>query len=211
MPQIKSFLLSFRNYHSDKMEISNDGLEARKIDPERFLAWGVVCSERPVRGHVEFELGIVSYGWFGNLKLGVTLRKSQTSLWEVAPSHYTVGAANHCVWGGSYVYDYITTMKEMPYSRDLNYLRKGDRAGLLITSDGELHFLVNGEPQGRATYGIYRPGYDVYITVDHWDNCKATRITRASKPILLHRESCQNFIMCGKRCLTTILRLAIVK
>ena len=148
---------------------------------------GVVYSERPVRGHVEFEVEIISYGttWAGSLNLGVMLHKSQTSLLEVAPPRYIPGAANHCVWGVNEVCDKITTMKVMPYSRDLDELREGDRAGLLITSDGELHFLVNGEPQGRATYGIYRPGYDVYITVDHYGNCKATRITRASKPVLL--------------------------
>ena len=181
------FLLSFRNYHSDELKISNDGLEARINPAERFHV-GVVYSERPVRGHVEFEVEIISYGtfsWAGSLKLGVMLHKSQTSLWEVALPHYTPLAANHCVWGSKTVYDNITSMKVMPYSRNLAALIKGDRVGLLITSDGELHFLVNGEPQGRATYGIYRPGYDVYIAVNHWGKCKATRITRASKPILL--------------------------
>ena len=180
------FLLSFRNYHSDQVEISNDGLEARKIDPEKFLYEGVVYSERPVRGNVEFEVEIISHGgtiWRGSLNLGVMLHKSQTSLWKVALPRFTQGAANHCVWYGNTVYDYITTMKVMPYSRNLNDLREGDRVGLLITSDGELHFLINGERQGRATYDIYRPGYDIYITVDHFANCKATRITRASKPI----------------------------
>ena len=172
------------------MEISNDGLEAR-INPAERIHGGLVYSERPVRGHVEFEVEIISYGtfsWAGSLKLGVMLHKSQTSLWEVAKEvalpRYTPLAANHCVWGSKMVYDNITTMKEMPYSRNLNELLKGDRVGLLITSDGELHFLINGEPQGRATYGIYRPGYDVYITVSHWGKCKATRITRASKPVL---------------------------
>ena len=170
------------------MKISNYGLEAIKIDTERDYERGVVYSERPVRGHVEFEVEIISYGttyWAGSLKLGVMLRKSQTSLWEVAPPRYTLGAANHCVWAANVVYDNITTMKVMPYSRDLDELREGDRVGLLITSDGELHFLVNGEPQGGATYDIYRPEYDVYITVDHIANCKATMITRASKPVLL--------------------------
>ena len=169
------------------MKISRDGLEAIKIDPELDYNSGVVYSERPVRGHVEFEVEIISYGtkWAGNLNLGVMLRKSQISLWEVAPPHNTPPAANHCVWCGNEVYDSITTMKGMPYSGNLSELREGDRAGLLITSDGELHFLINGKPQGRATYGIYRPGYDVYIAMDHWAKCKATRITRASKPILL--------------------------
>ena len=169
------------------MKISNDGLEARRIGSERNFQQGIVYSERPVRGHVEFEVEIISYGtrWAGSLCLCVKLCKSQTSLLEVALPYYTLGAAKHCVWDGNIVYDNITTMKGMPYSGNLNYLRKGDRAGLLITSDGELHFLVNGEPQGRATYDIYRSGYDVYITVDHYGHCTATRITRASKPVLL--------------------------
>ena len=169
------------------MEISNDGLEARKLDPERYCEQGLVYSERPVKGHVEFEVEIISYGatnWAGSLRLGVMLHKSQTSLWEVALPRYTPPAPNHCLWSIDVVYDNITTIKEMPYSGNLYQLRKGDRPGLLITSDGELHFLINGEPQGRATYDIYKPGYDVYIAVDHYANCKATRITRASKPVL---------------------------
>ena len=172
------------------MKISNDGLEARKTYPEEFLTYGVVYSERSVRGHVEFEVEIISYdtaswgeGRGEGLRLGVMLHKSQREVALPLP-HSTLGAANHCVWGANTVCDNITTMKEMPYRRNLAVLRKGDRAGLLITSDGELHFLVNGEPQGRVTYGIYRPGYDVYIAVDHYGNCNATRITRASKPCI---------------------------
>ena len=182
------FLLSFRKYHSHLTRISNDGLEARKTHPEQFKDLGAVYSERPVKGHVEFEVEMISYGdsWAGSLRLGVMLRhKSQTRLWEVAPPRFTPLAANHCVWDANRIHNNIITMKMMPYSEDLWKLQEGDRAGLLITSDGELHFLVNGEPQGRATYNIYRPGYDVYITVDHWANCTATRITRASKPVLL--------------------------
>ena len=182
------FLLSFRNYHSDKMEISNDGLEARKIDPEIVYAKGVVYSERPVRGYVEFEVEIISYGtsWSGNLKLGIMLHKSQTSLEPRLVPRYTPETANHCVWCASKIHDHVTLMAEILYGeKTLDELKEGDRLGLLITSDGELRFLVNGEPQGKATYGIYRPGYDVYIAVDHYANCKATRITRASKPILL--------------------------
>ena len=170
------------------MKISNDGLEARKIDPERDYEQGVVYSERPVRGHVEFEVEIISYGsaWSGTLKLGVMLHKSQTSLEPRLMPRYTPETANHCVWCASKLHDHVTLMAETLYGENtLDNLKKRDRLGLLITSDGELHFLVNGEPQGRATYGIYRPGYDVYITVDHYGKCKATRITRASKPVLL--------------------------
>ena len=162
------------------MEISNDGLEARKVG---FIGFGVVYSERPVRGHVEFEL---EYGASsdGSITLGVMLHRSWISLWEVAPPLYTP-AENHCVWLSKAVYyGHTITREEMPYG-NLDELRKGDRVGLLITSDGELHFLVNGEPQGRATCDIYRPGYDVYIAVDHYGDCAATRITKASKPVLL--------------------------
>ena len=181
------------------MEISNDGLEARRIEPLERVFYGydgAVYSERPVRGHVEFEVEIIpeiieeiipysTFLWLGSLRLGVMLRKSQTSLWDIAPPVSTMGAYNHCVWDARRVHDDVTTMEEMPYSEDLADLKEGDRLGLLITSDGELYFLVNGESRGRATYGIYRPGYDVYIAVDHHGNLKATRITRASKPVLL--------------------------
>ena len=174
------------------MKISNDGLEAIRIGSNLFFDGGVVYSERPVRGHVEFEVEIISYGtsWSGTLKLGVMLHKSQTSLEPCLMPRYTPESVDHCVWCASKLHDHITLMAETLYGENtLDELREGDRLGLLITSDGELHFLINSEPQGRATYGIYRSGYDVYIAVDHFGNCKATRITRASKPVLLSMMS----------------------
>ena len=166
------------------MSISDDGKEAKKLNPEECYAKGVVYSDRPVKGRVEFEVEVISYGtsWSGNLKLGIMLHKSGKALDHLAIPRYTPEAADHCVWSANKLYDHVTTMSEVSYGgRTLDELRKGDRLGIIITSTGVLHFLVNGKPQGLATRNIYRMGHDVYVVVDHYANCLATKITKASE------------------------------
>ena len=166
------------------MRVTDDGREAKKLDPEVVYAKGVVYSERPVKGQAEFEVEVISYGtsWSGNLKLGIMLHKSNKELDRSKIPRYTPESSDHCVWCASKLHDHVTTMTEVTYGeRTLDDLKEGDRLGIMITSKGVLHFLVNGKPQGIATHNIYRTGHDVYVVVDHYANCKATRITRASE------------------------------
>ncbi|XP_019855645.1 PREDICTED: uncharacterized protein LOC109584371 [Amphimedon queenslandica] len=171
-----------KDYHSDQMCIADNGTEAKKLYPEEFYAKGVVYSERPVKSRVEFEVEVISHGapWSGNLKLGIMLHKSNKKLDRLKIPRYTPECHNHCVWSTKKLHNNVTTMTETAYGKvSLDDLEEGDRLGIIITSEGVLHFLVNGEPQGIATHDIYREGHDVYVVVDHYANCKATRITRA--------------------------------
>lgn len=173
-----------RLHHSDQMKITDDNKGASKLDPELVYAKGVVYSEKPVKGHVEFEVQITSYGtsWSGNLKLGIMTQKLGKELDSSKIPRYTPESADHCVWCASKIHDHITAMTEVLYGeRTLDDLKEGDKLGIIITSKGVLHFLVNGKPQGIAASNVYRPGHEIYITVDHYANCKATQITRASE------------------------------
>lgn len=166
------------------MSITEDGKEAKKLDPEVVYAKGVVYSERPVKGWAEFEVEVISYGtsWSGNLKLGIMIHKSDKELDPSKIPRYTPESPEHCVWCASKLHDHVTSMTEVAYGeKTLDDLKEGDRLGIIITSKGVLHFLVNGKSQGAATHNIYRMGHDVYVVVDHYANCKATRITRASE------------------------------
>ena len=167
------------------MKVSENGIKAEKQNPEKWYNDGVVYSARPVRGHVEFETEIVQLGTKlpgGKIRLGIMLHKPDTPF-EI-PSSETHQEPNYCIWDNEKMYNNImqTNTDGVPYGKiALKNLRKEDRVGIIITSNGELHFLINGEPQGQAVNGVYKTSDDVYIIVDHCCKCEATQITRASE------------------------------
>ena len=75
----------------------------------------------------------------------------------------------------------MVAMTEMPYGKQsLDELQRGDRLGLQLTRNGILTFFINGRPQGVAASSVYsKKDCYVYVVVDHYANCKSTRITRA--------------------------------
>ena len=170
------------------MWVSNEaGTEAMR-KPDKSTNKGVVYSEKPVKGRVEFEIEITSHSlqYSGNIRLGIMSHKpSQPFDVSKIPFSCTWKAPYHCIWAGSLLYNNIarssaTRAEGWSYGKiNLEDLRKGDRVGILITENGELHFLINGEPQGKAASWIYKYAYDVYLVVDHFADCKGTRITRA--------------------------------
>jgi neuralized-like protein 4 len=144
----------------------------------------VVYGERPLRGTAEFEVELVSYGtgWSGTLKLGVTRCKAGRKPSDKTIPRYSPEGTNHCVWSSDKLHNRLTDcFTEQHYGLvNLDELRAGDRLGMRVTHDGILEFFVNGAYQGIAAEGIYQRGYDIYAVVDHYANCKATKITRAA-------------------------------
>lgn len=143
----------------------------------------MVYGERTLRGTAEFEVELVSYGtgWSGTLKLGVVRCKTGSVIKEKEIPRYSPEGTHHCVWSSDKLHNRLTNcFTEQPYGLvNLDELRAGDRLGMRITYDGTLEFFVNGRYQGIAADRIYQRGYDVYAVVDHYANCKATRITRS--------------------------------
>ena len=174
-----------RDHHHEEVEISEDGTKAEKV----FMHGnGVVYTEVPVKGHVVFEVEVLSVNndedeW--NIGIGIMIHKSDTPLKKSEIPKYTIYAPDHCMWHDDTVYNNMMGMAkrtEKKYGEmHLINVRKGDRLGVLITSSGELQFLLNGKPQGIAAHNIYRPGFDVYLAVDHFAPYTATRIL-SSKP-----------------------------
>ena len=176
-------------YHiasGEQIRITNDGLGAERMDPDGVFDNGVAYGAHPLKGTAEFHVNIVSYGtrWSGSLGLGVMRCKKGVSI-ESDPSIPSdpYDAANHCVWGGQWLYNnLVTPREESDYGYvDLEDLREGDCVGLRQSQDGVLEFFVNGESQGIAAKNIYTRNSDVYAVVDHYGQCVATVITKAGE------------------------------
>ena len=167
------------------MKISVDGTKAEKQNPAVHPTDCIVYTEKPVQGRVEFEIepdlekeckGITNY-----IAIGIMLHNPNEQFDHSKVPYYTAVASNHCVWYGKTLCNNIIDTA-MPYgTKSLYDLKEGDKVGVLLTSNGELHFLINGQHQGRAASHIYKRGWDVYIIVAHHDKCKATQITKAGK------------------------------
>lgn len=171
-------------HHSKQMSLSEDRLSATKKDPTVQYAHGVCYGALPLRGTAEFEVEITSYGtpWSGTMKLGVMRCESNSKI--VVP-RYSPEGTEHCVWSSSKIHSRLTgghavEEVERAYGKvNLDDLKIGNRVGLRLSYDGALSFYVDGRSQGVAAENVYLKGHDVYAVVDHYANCKATRITRA--------------------------------
>ena len=177
-------------YHSASgklITITDDGLRAERMNPDKTSGGGVVYSSLPLKGIAEFEVKIVSYGtrWRHSMGLGVMKCKKGVPI-ESGPSipdvfsHATV---NHCVWDGNHVSNNLVSPGERSEYGcvDLKDLREEDYVGLHLSQDGVLEFIVNGESQGIAAKNIYTRDSDIYAFVDHYANCVATVITKAGE------------------------------
>ena len=176
-------------YHSasgKQIRITNDGLGAERVDPDRVWRDGVAYGSRPLKGMAEFEVKIVSYvtRWYGTIRFGVMRCKKGVPI-EPGPSipRDSYNAANHCVWRNQQLCNnFVTPNKKSDYGYvDLDDLREGDCVGLRLSQDGVLELFVNGKSQGIASKNIYTRNSDVYAVVDHYDNCVATVITKAGE------------------------------
>ena len=180
----KTIQFGFHPVCSHQMRVSEDGITAEKKDPASYYAHGVVYGAKPLRGTAEFEVEIISYGtgWSGTLKLGVMRCKSGGELLMKDIPRYSPEGNEHCVWSSEKVHNKLVGSSEKPYGFvNLDELRAGYRVGMRLSHDGVLVFFVNGRSQGVAAEGIYKKGYDVYPVIDHYANCKATRITRSGR------------------------------
>ncbi len=175
--------------HSKQMIISDDRLSATKSDPASQYAHGVCYGAIPLRGTAEFEVEIISYGtgWSGTMKLGVMRCKADS---KISVPRYSPEGPEHVVWSSTKIHNRLSgglsmggpnvDETEKQYSTvNLDDLTVGSRLGFRLSYDGALSFLVDGKSHGVAAENVYLKAHDVYAVVDHYANCKATRITRA--------------------------------
>ena len=169
--------------------ISEDGMCARKKDPEATYAYGVAFGAQRLKGLAEFEVILADVGtvWSGTFKLGVMRVLQDTQLSSSSVPRYSPDAPDFCVWCNRKLHNRLSGSLspsgiETPYGHtSLDNLKVGDRLGLQLTRKGDLSFFVNGVYQGLAAKGVYMSGYDVYAVVDHYGSCKATQVTRSGE------------------------------
>ena len=169
-----------------QIRITNDGLGAERVDPNKEFYNGVAYGAHLLKGLAEFEVKIVSYGtrWYGTIRFGVMRCKKDVPI-EHGPSIPSDSryAANHCVWSNRQLWNNaVSPSEKSDYGYvDLDDLREGDCVGLRLSQDGVLEFFVNDESQGIAAKNIYTRNSDVYAVVEHNANCVATVITKAGE------------------------------
>lgn len=73
--------------------------------------------------------------------------------------------------GTSLLHDGHTSIEE--YGCDLDQLGEGDRVGVMRSSQGKLHFYINGVDQGEATGQIPSP---IWAVVDLYGKCAQVSI-----------------------------------
>lgn len=181
----KEVQFGFHPVCSSQIQIAENGTEADKKDPSSHYAYGVAYGARPLRGTTEFEVEVTSYGtvWSGTLKLGVMRWKKGRPLTAKDVPRYSPEGTDYCVWSANKIHNRLSgqwgPVEKIYGKTTLDDLRENDRLGFRLTHDGSLIFFVNGESNGIAAKEVYQPGYDVYPVIDHYANCKATRIVRA--------------------------------
>ena len=173
-----------------QIRLTNDGLGAERMDPDRVPDNGVVYGAHCLKGRAEFEVKIVSHGtrWSGkSIQFGVMRCKKGASV-KSGPS--TCSKSQRVIWVDHQLHDSTTTPgsgKQPEYGYvNLSDLRVGDCVGLWLSKDGVLEFTVNGESQGIAGKKIYTRNTDVYAVVDHYGSCVATVITKAGELTSIH-------------------------
>ena len=210
LPETVQF--GFHPVCSHQMRVSEDGASAEKKDPVSYYAHGVVYGGKPLRGTAEFEVEIVSYGtaWSGTLKLGVMRCEAGSEMLAKNIPRYSPEGSGHCVWSSDKAHNRLpghTGSSERHYGYvNLDDLREGHRLGMRLSRDGVLVFFVNGRCQGVAAERVHSKGYEVYPVVDHYANCKATRITRAGELNSTQaRVISRTMPQCITRCLLDLL------
>ena len=167
------------------MVISDDGLSARKRNPDGLPVGGVVYGEKPLKGVSEFEVEIVRYGsiWSTSVKFGVMKISKEKKMTVSDVPRYSYNAPNHFVWFGVLLYNNFSDelVKTRYGDQDLDDLREDDRVGLSLNKNGDLSFLINGRLQGVACRNIVSEDHNLFAVVDHYGKCVETRITRSGK------------------------------
>ena len=166
--------------------ISDDGLSARRRNPDRYLNGGVVYGEKPLKGLSEFEVEIVRYDssvWYGSVRFGVMKISKEKKITVSDVPHVSYNAPNHFLWSRDQLHNYFSHKRVATRygDQDLDDLRKGDRVGLILNENGDLSFLINGWSQGVACRNIVSEDHNLFAVVDHRGNCVETRITRSGK------------------------------
>ncbi|PAA74013.1 hypothetical protein BOX15_Mlig004187g1 [Macrostomum lignano] len=128
---------------------------------------GLVFSHRPLRDYQVFSVRIVdkTLAWSGSIEIGVTACNPST----LTPLPCSASNLTRSAWvmsGFSVLRDGFPSCEN--YGLDLESLKEDDTVGVMRTSDGDLHFYVNGVDLGVAARNVPSP---VWAVVDLYGKC----------------------------------------
>ncbi|KAK0040385.1 neuralized-like protein 4 [Biomphalaria pfeifferi] len=152
--------------------LSNNNRTAQRNHPTQEFNNGVVLSSEPLRDNQLFEVRIDKKvnSWSGSIEIGVTICEPSNMNFPFSATGFRDGT--WVMSGMSILCDGHSLVED--YGCDLDQLSEGDKVGVMRTSEGELHFYVNGMDQGVAATGIPST---VFAVVDLYGKCAQVSIS----------------------------------
>ncbi|GBM14659.1 Neuralized-like protein 4 [Araneus ventricosus] len=174
--------MSFHTKTGTMVTLSNSNKSACRNNPHQEFNHGLVMSCEPLRDDQVFEVRIDKKvpTWSGSIEIGVT---------SLDPSYLDFPSSATNLREGSWVMSGTSILEDgksylEDYGHDLDELSEGDTVGVMRSSNGELHFFVNGVDQGVSAHHVTGT---VYAVVDMYGKC-------AQVTIVDHEDENSSFI-----------------
>lgn len=163
--------------------LSNENRTALRHHPYQEFNNGLVMSNEPLKDNQLFEVRIDRKvpTWSGSIEIGVT--SLDPNAIDFPSSATNLRESSWVMSGTSVLQDGRSLVEE--YGEDLDKLGEGDRVGVMRTSNGELHFFVNGIDQGIAA-GNINPR--VFAVIDMYGKCAQVSIFCSREAHILANE-----------------------
>ncbi|KAJ8320441.1 hypothetical protein KUTeg_002028 [Tegillarca granosa] len=176
--------LQFHSRTGSLVTLSNDSQTAQRNHPTQEFNNGVVLSSETLKDNQIFEVKIDKKvnSWSGSIEIGVTTCEPSSLNFPVSATGFREGT--WVMSGSSILKDGHSVIEE--YGQDLDQLSENDKVGVMRTSQGALHFFVNGEDQGVAASSV--PA-DVFAVVDMYGKCAQVSIIQNSQAKPSNREN----------------------
>ncbi|KAG8232536.1 hypothetical protein J437_LFUL012886 [Ladona fulva] len=159
--KIKKYQLKFYPSGAKNVIVSKDGLTATRIDIEDEGNAGVL-TDNPLDNEQLFEVKLdkVIDLYTSSIGIGISRFTPESSPYPHWMSSGTIMLYNN------QVFEEEVIIKQL-YATNLRALKVGDRIGVMVKRNGELHFFINGEDQGIAKTGVK---YEVHGVIDLYAN-----------------------------------------
>ncbi|XP_041377381.1 neuralized-like protein 4 [Gigantopelta aegis] len=169
-------LPQFHSRTGTLVTLSNDNRTAKRNHPTQEFNNGVILGADPLKDGQIFEVRIDKKvnSWSGSIEIGVTTCNPNNLNFPISATGFREGT--WVMSGSSILKDGHSMIEE--YGCDLDQLSENDQVGVMRTSQGVLHFFVNGIDQGCAATGIPPR---VYPVIDMYGKCSQISIVDSTR------------------------------
>lgn len=170
--------LRFHHLHGTNATVMNNGKTAARPNATGEFNDAIVMSNRPLKDNELFEVVIEKMvdRWSGSIEAGVSLIKPEELEFPA-----TMTDIEYDTWmlSGSAIMQDGSTIRN-GYPLDLDCVSVGCRIGMMRTSEGNLHYYLNGVDQGVVCRDL--PS-GLYAVIDLYGQCAQVTITSGSSSI----------------------------